>query len=152
VVVSDTPVVGLFAPSPPNFLDAGFGSTLTINFVNPISAFGFYGTDIADSGGDLVVDLKTTGGTITTQPIITDNPVNNNNLVFWGFFDTANTYTQITLRNTSDTDRFGFDDMVIGDQQQVVPSVPIPAALPLFATGLAGLGLLGWRRKKAAAG
>jgi hypothetical protein len=30
------------------------------------------------------------------------------------------------------------------------PSVPLPAALPLFATGLAGLGLLGWRRKKAA--
>jgi hypothetical protein len=29
--------------------------------------------------------------------------------------------------------------------------VPIPPALPLFATGLAGLGLLGWRRKKAAA-
>jgi len=27
---------------------------------------------------------------------------------------------------------------------------PIPAALPLFATGLAGLGLLGWRRKRKA--
>ena len=31
------------------------------------------------------------------------------------------------------------------------PSVPLPAALPLFATGLVGLGLLGWRRKKKAA-
>ena len=29
--------------------------------------------------------------------------------------------------------------------------IPLPAALPLFATGLAGLGLLGWRRKKKAA-
>ena len=28
---------------------------------------------------------------------------------------------------------------------------PIPAALPLFASGLGGLGLLGWRRKKKAA-
>jgi hypothetical protein len=28
--------------------------------------------------------------------------------------------------------------------------VPLPGALPLFATGLAGLGLLGWRRKRAA--
>ena len=31
-------------------------------------------------------------------------------------------------------------------------TVPLPGALPLFATGLVGLGLLGWRRKKAAAG
>jgi hypothetical protein len=31
------------------------------------------------------------------------------------------------------------------------PSVPLPAALPLFATGLGALGLLGWRRKRKAA-
>jgi len=30
-------------------------------------------------------------------------------------------------------------------------ATPLPAALPLFATGLGGLGLLGWRRKKRAA-
>jgi hypothetical protein len=29
--------------------------------------------------------------------------------------------------------------------------VPVPPALPLFASGLAGLGLLGWRRKRKAA-
>jgi hypothetical protein len=34
----------------------------------------------------------------------------------------------------------------------VVPSsvTPLPAALPLFATGIGGLGLLGWRRKRKA--
>ena len=31
------------------------------------------------------------------------------------------------------------------------PAIPLPAALPLFATGLIGLGLLGWRRKQKAA-
>jgi hypothetical protein len=31
-----------------------------------------------------------------------------------------------------------------------VGTTPIPAALPLFATGLGGLGLLGWRRKRKA--
>jgi hypothetical protein len=31
-----------------------------------------------------------------------------------------------------------------------VSQVPLPAALPLFATGLGALGLLGWRRKRKA--
>lgn len=32
-----------------------------------------------------------------------------------------------------------------------ISAVPLPAALPLFATGLGALGLLGWRRKRKAA-
>jgi hypothetical protein len=31
-----------------------------------------------------------------------------------------------------------------------IGQTPLPAALPLFATGLGGLGLLGWRRKRKA--
>jgi hypothetical protein len=32
-----------------------------------------------------------------------------------------------------------------------VATTPIPAALPLFASALGGLGFVGWRRKRAAA-
>ena len=32
------------------------------------------------------------------------------------------------------------------------PPTPLPAALPLFATGLGALGLLGWRRKRRTVG
>jgi len=32
-----------------------------------------------------------------------------------------------------------------------IGTTPIPAALPLFATGLGALGLFGWRRKRKAA-
>ena len=48
---------------------------------------------------------------------------------------------------------FAVDDIRFGvGEQVVVPGgVPLPAALPLFATGLGALGLIGWRRKRKAA-
>jgi len=39
-----------------------------------------------------------------------------------------------------------FGDLSVAD----VPPLPIPAAFPLFATGLSALGLFGWRRKRKA--
>ena len=51
-------------------------------------------------------------------------------------------------------DRFGeaTDHKVVSLSATFVPvsQVPLPAALPLFATGLGALGLLGWRRKRKA--
>jgi len=35
-------------------------------------------------------------------------------------------------------------------QRAIATAVPLPTALPLFPTGLVGLGVLGWRRKKKA--
>ena len=70
--------------------------TLNVNFSsNPISAFGFFGTDIADSFGDLVVDLTNSLGVTTTRTLLTNDLSNNNNVLFWGFFDTTNTYTRL---------------------------------------------------------
>ena len=39
-------------------------------------------------------------------------------------------------------------DVLLTQFDADVSAVPLPGALPLFATGLAGLGLLGWRRKR----
>jgi hypothetical protein len=51
------------------------------------------------------------------------------------------------LDERSGGDGFAFDYAAIS------PIItPLPPTLVFFATGLAGLGLLGWRRKKAAAG
>ena len=43
---------------------------------------------------------------------------------------------------------FGIDDLQISPTAPA--DTPLPGALPLFATGLGALGLLGWRRKRKA--
>jgi hypothetical protein len=49
--------------------------------------------------------------------------------------------------NTTSTGDGNVDNIVLG----AATTVPLPAALPLFATGIGALGLLGWRRKRKAA-
>jgi hypothetical protein len=55
--------------------------------------------------------------------------------------------TQFTLKMAS----WDFGVTNVNFDQVAVAATPIPAALPLFASALGGLGLLGWRRKQAGA-
>jgi len=59
------------------------------------------------------------------------------------FTDTVGLFNEVIL--TSQANAFEFADLVPGTAQL---GTPIPGALPLFATGLGALGMLGWRRKK----
>ncbi len=53
--------------------------------------------------------------------------------------------------NTADFAQFNNENSVFQIRSEMsVSAVPIPAALPLFAGGLALMGLLGWRRKRSA--
>jgi hypothetical protein len=53
----------------------------------------------------------------------------------------------ITFADQSDANTFQLEfSPGIGNSAET----PLPAALPLFASGLGGLGLLGWRRKRKA--
>jgi hypothetical protein len=43
-------------------------------------------------------------------------------------------------------------DNIVATLNPPVPTVPVPGALPWFATALAGLGISGWRRHKTSVG
>ena len=64
-----------------------------------------------------------------------------NGLLITSLYDANFTFGQVALYSGGPE---SFDDFSVS-------AVPLPAALPLFATGLGALGLLGWRRKRKAA-
>jgi hypothetical protein len=101
---------------------------------NPAAA-GFtdegFGADILDTFNAAFAsyDLRTSIGPITGPSFITKD---------------SSLLTALTGEHLSFTSA--------GDATFTAIVTPLPAALPLFASGLVGLGLLGWRRKRAAAG
>ena len=64
------------------------------------------------------------------------------------FFTTAGALFQFYTFAFNGTASAGNTNVLLS--QVDVSNVPLPAALPLFATGLGGLALLGWRRKRKA--
>ena len=118
---------------------------------------------LSASGSTLTLDVLAAGGAGPTHLIIgppgAGNVYSNANGSIAGngphnpFLDQfvlfVITLTGITFNTTITSATFSFGTTA---GVNVPGVVPIPGALPLFATGLAGLGLLGWRRKKTAAG
>jgi hypothetical protein len=113
------------------------------------------GLELAVSGTSMaIIGPPGVGGTYSNaNSTIAGNGTNN------PFSDLSATFTianaTLTAASTITVMEFVFGATQVPVNHVVgvpVPSnVPIPAALPLFATGLGALGLLGWRRKRKAA-
>ena len=116
-------------------------------FSEGISAFGFYGVDIGDFNGQVVLDLYDGATLVNSLNIGNTIGIAGGSVLYFGFYDLVNTYTSIVFNNTAaGTDYFGFDDFTIGRLENVTPQpVPEPGTLLLLGSGLAGLAL--YRRR-----
>lgn len=90
---------------------------------------------------------------ISTEPFDPDtNPLGEVDfsppVAFQGFFT-----TRIILRASPGNDGFGVGDFALAGLDFEVEDrmIPLPGALPLLVTAMAGLGFLGWRRRSSAA-
>jgi hypothetical protein len=140
-VPTGTNGVGRYPISGDNYWEGS--GTFVINFSAPVAAFGFYGIDIGDYGGQVTATLS--GGSTEVYNIPNTMYGSGGGVLYWGIIDTVDTFTSLTFGNTAGgTDYFGFDDFSVGGVGQV--HVPEPASLALMAIGLAGLA--GLRRRK----
>ncbi len=168
---------GVFAPGSP----VGAGSSLIING-NGTSVFGWaseselFGHIIVDLTTTTnqpfslkSFDAATVGGTGLPQSIFVStikaapgfNGALNSTLnlgTTWQTFDFGDRFDSVLDIDFLPTRQFqqegnhedpAIDNIVV---QLDSAATPLPAALPLFATGIGALGLLGWRRKKKTAG
>lgn len=150
--------VGRYATSGTKFFEvqAGGGNNFTSAFGTAIAAFGFNGIDIGDFGGQLSLELTFDDATTDTVnvPNTSGSGGSTGGSVFYFGYIVGNgdpLISSVAFNTTTGSgDVFAFDDFTIGDREQVTtPAIPVPAALPLLATGLGAFGLL--RRRRAAA-
>jgi hypothetical protein len=135
----------LTPPDGGNFISAGQDiGNVTLTLVNPVSYIGFaWGTpDATDHNEVDVYNGATLLGTFFGDHSFFPNTYFFN--ITAGPGEAITSLVLIFRDPDNTTGRCCFET----DNYATIAAVPLPGALPLFATGLGALGLLGWRRKR----
>lgn len=142
VTPGSTNGVGRYGTSGSNFFEvsAGGAGNFVVDFSSSVAAFGFYGIDIGDFGGQLQLQLNDVNNTLlTVNNTIGSGGSTDGSVLFFGIVaeDGDEEFTQASfLTSTGSGDVFGFDDMTVGSRAQVVSE---PATLATLGLGVAGL-------------
>lgn len=133
-------------------------STFTIAFDSAIAAFGFYGVDIGDFGGQLELLLFGKDGQQVGPPLTVPNKIGSGgsttgSVLYFGLIaqDPSDLFTSIRFRmtaTTADTDVFAFDNFTIAEPTQIAPPGNVPESGTLALAGAALLAAGAARRRR----
>lgn len=131
----------------PTHGDKFFHSTanrVSLEFHDPIRAFGFDLVDLGDYTGDMVIDVYRGDMLLHAYTIAHAEAGAGGDVQFGGIVaEYFEPFTKVVFRNaTADDNVFAIDHLIAGG----ATVVPVPAALPLLGTGIAALAWLRRRR------
>lgn len=117
-----------------------------ITFTSPVTAFGFYATDVGDFLGVLQVTFHLLGGGTHLESI--GNSSTTSGVIYLGVTtdDLLHPFTSVTFHDTTPNQDFlGFDNLTAGTLGS--PLVPEPGALAIWGIGTFAFGMMALRRK-----
>jgi hypothetical protein len=117
----------------------------TLTFTSLVNNLSFYQVGDNFSGVGALVDVFTNGAFSATVNILSFNNFNIPDLVDLTAFTNV---SSIRIHSIVDPGGLGWDNFSF--EAARTPEIPVPAALPLLASGLGALGFAGWRRKRKA--
>ena len=144
--------VGRYAISGSKFWEVDAGGNFLVNFSQRVAAFGFYGVDLGDFGGQLTLNLSG-GGTkqVTVPNTIGSSGSTDGSVLYYGLIAETpeEAFTSISFKmSTGQGDVFAFDNMTIGSLEQVKPAPEPASTLGLLALGAMGAGSMLKRKQQ----
>ncbi|MGY9057339.1 MAG: PEP-CTERM sorting domain-containing protein [Alphaproteobacteria bacterium] len=147
VPVGSTNSVGRYGVSGTNYWEVAAGGTgnFTVNFSEPVTAFGFYGIDIGDFGGQVELVLNDVNNTrLTVNNTIGSSGSTDGSVLFFGLIAEigAEQFTSISFETTTGQgDYFAFENLTVGFLSQVTTTaVPEPSIIALLGVGFVAIG------------
>ncbi|TVQ32756.1 MAG: hypothetical protein EA376_05180 [Phycisphaeraceae bacterium] len=110
---------------------------MTIEFDEPQEAFGIWGIDVGDFGGDLLITLVGADDQRHFEiPAISTNSEFTGSIMFFGFAEAGFEFSSVLIGNSNPEDIFAFDELTVG---RIIPAPGAGATLALAS--IAGLRL-----------
>jgi hypothetical protein len=124
---------GTYPTDGDNFISINSANNFSISFSNTLAAFGYFGSDLGDSGNVLTMQFFNGSNpvAVSSQTVDAGTGSANSSKFFFGFIadDSAQYFDRVVFSSNSAGDAIGIDQIKIGTSAQLTTAVPEPSSM-----------------------